>query len=472
MHQQCESLGALGLEEAGEADEPPDFYHKSGNLDKNAFFGKLRADSGYGSLESLLSLDEEGLDRDEYSSNFERTLELEEIKRKYLATGDDVYSEKCERSLDDINKEYFTDDEDDYSSKCERDLDKINKNYFASTEHLDESCTSLSQLEKVQAHDASVERRSRSDSAYGSLESLLSTTSINDASEGVMSSKSPIEDSITDEDHAVSVSKSHCEDCGSPIFLSDVHFELWEPNQKAKVSVKRKASLKKKISFKKSKPQPRRKVSLPDRRGAHLEPLYIKRVVKVKIATGCCGCEHKINEADGAVGGEPNEAEKGVMFERVADQLAAIADNYELMSPHSPDDGEAANFAVRCIASVTPSLEGALGLMLRDKGDQMASELGDQITPIVSQMVRDASYNSFRDVMADNLGREPSWQQLALMFRLTKAAVALVGKGTEKALSIKDMTLQYFEDQFAGWVVTQGGWESMVEDTDLSSELD
>ena len=92
MHQQSESLGAMGLEEAGEVDEPPDFIVKK-SQDSNKFFGKLRADSGYGSLESLL--DEDIVDKDdEYSSNFERTLELEEIRRKYLAKSGDVYSEK------------------------------------------------------------------------------------------------------------------------------------------------------------------------------------------------------------------------------------------------------------------------------------------------------------------------------------------------------------------------------------------
>ena len=64
-------------------------------------------------------------------------------------------------------------------------------------------------------------------------------------------------------------------------------------------------------------------------------------------AAGRCGAAGRkarartdADEADGAVGGVPSEAERGVMYERVADQLAAIADNYELMSPHSPDDGE------------------------------------------------------------------------------------------------------------------------------------
>ena len=85
-----------------------------------------------------------------------------------------------------------------------------------------------------------------------------------------------------------------------------------------------------------------------------------------------------------------------------------------------------------------------------------------EIQPVVSAMTRHVSYNTFSQILSQHLGQEPGWQQVAMMFRLTRSAVQLVGRGTQAALSIKDMTMKYFEDQFAGWVVTQGGWVSLI----------
>ena len=65
-------------------------------------------------------------------------------------------------------------------------------------------------------------------------------------------------------------------------------------------------------------------------------------------------------------------------------------------------------------------------------------------------------------MLHSNLGHEPGWQQLALMFRLTQSAVQLVGMGTAAALHIKEMSLRYFEDKFASWIVGQGGWVSDI----------
>ena len=44
----------------------------------------------------------------------------------------------------------------------------------------------------------------------------------------------------------------------------------------------------------------------------------------------------------------------------------------------------------------------------------------------------------------------------------TQSAVQLVGMGTAAALHIKEMSLRYFEDKFASWIVGQGGWVSVI----------
>lgn len=81
-------------------------------------------------------------------------------------------------------------------------------------------------------------------------------------------------------------------------------------------------------------------------------------------------------------------------------------------------------------------------------------------TPVVGDLVRNASYSKFKQIVNENIGNEPGWQQLAIMFRMTQSAIQLAGMGTAAALQIKEMTLRYFEDRFAGWILGQGGWVS------------
>ena len=80
------------------------------------------------------------------------------------------------------------------------------------------------------------------------------------------------------------------------------------------------------------------------------------------------------------------------------------------------------------------------------------------MAPIVEELVRNASYGKFKQIVHESVGSDPGWQQLAMMFKLTQTAVGLAGMGTAAALQIKEMTLKYFEDRFAGWIVGQGGW--------------
>jgi len=47
------------------------------------------------------------------------------------------------------------------------------------------------------------------------------------------------------------------------------------------------------------------------------------------------------------------------------------------------------------------------------------------------------------------------------MFHLSRAAIEYAGTGTDLAIRIKNMTMRYFEQYFASWVVEQGGWVSL-----------
>jgi hypothetical protein len=94
---------------------------------------------------------------------------------------------------------------------------------------------------------------------------------------------------------------------------------------------------------------------------------------------------------------------------------------------------------------------------------QLASE--SPPTPVVAELVHNAQYNDvrrFQQLVSDNVGSETGWQAIARMFRLTQSAVQMAGMGTNVAIQIKEMTLNYFEDRFADWIVGQGGWVSIV----------
>jgi len=47
------------------------------------------------------------------------------------------------------------------------------------------------------------------------------------------------------------------------------------------------------------------------------------------------------------------------------------------------------------------------------------------------------------------------------MFHLSRAAIEYAGTGTDLAIRIKDMTIRYFRQYFAPWVVEQGGWVTL-----------
>jgi len=81
-------------------------------------------------------------------------------------------------------------------------------------------------------------------------------------------------------------------------------------------------------------------------------------------------------------------------------------------------------------------------------------------SPAVAQLVKTPTYGTFKQIVGDSVGAETSWQQIAKLFRLTQSAIHLAGMGTSVAGVIKDMTIRYFEDRFASWIVGQGGWVS------------
>ena len=73
------------------------------------------------------------------------------------------------------------------------------------------------------------------------------------------------------------------------------------------------------------------------------------------------------------------------------------------------------------------------------------------------------SYSMFTSVVNEAIRGESGLQQIAFTFELSRAAIEHAGgTGTALADSIKTMTMRYFEQFLAPWVVEQGGWVSCV----------
>lgn len=149
---------------------------------------------------------------------------------------------------------------------------------------------------------------------------------------------------------------------------------------------------------------------------------------------------------------EKSPAEKEELYERIASQLMTIGDTYTISSqPHDDDSAE-------CAAS--SSVAGS------------TRETNIDLSAVTSQLLSTAihGYSSFQRAINEAIRGESALQQIACMFHLSRAAIEHAGTSTDLAIRVKDMTIRYFQQYFAPWVVEQGGWESVVESTDV--ELD
>ncbi|XP_013381289.1 uncharacterized protein LOC106152312 [Lingula anatina] len=190
---------------------------------------------------------------------------------------------------------------------------------------------------------------------------------------------------------------------------------------------------------------------------------------------------------DGTAHHDRTHEQKEEMYEKIAQKLAAIADSFvesestqsDKESPRDRVDsgfggsGEGATAAAPH-SHEPSSLELHLGQCLKCHGDRINAQMSYATTQAfsstVAAIIHHASYNSFKQTLTGYIGSKPEVQQIALLFQITKAAVNAVGAGGAMALQIKEMSLAYFTDKFAGWLVDKGGWDSVMEETD--SELD
>ncbi|XP_064628968.1 uncharacterized protein LOC135488331 isoform X2 [Lineus longissimus] len=174
-----------------------------------------------------------------------------------------------------------------------------------------------------------------------------------------------------------------------------------------------------------------------------------------------------------------SETEKGEIYDRIAERLDNIAEDYPstplrsnvatppqqratVVVAHSPTPPGAAG------GYDGPALEKEIAKYLRNKGDNMDLVDGTAIPQeALAEIVRTMSYKKFKKVMRQyTQNSEPDFHQMAQLFHLARGAVQLVGVGGNAVTTIKDYTLNYFVDYFAGWIIGKGGWDSVIEDSD------
>lgn len=86
--------------------------------------------------------------------------------------------------------------------------------------------------------------------------------------------------------------------------------------------------------------------------------------------------------------------------------------------------------------------------------------LQENVEKAAIEIIKQANYNDFKETVRSLIGDYVSWNKIAVLFYVVKKTVNLAGTNRDVALRVKEMTLRYFEDNLASWVVEQGGWVS------------
>nr|XP_034332472.1 uncharacterized protein LOC105336916 isoform X5 [Crassostrea gigas]XP_034332473.1 uncharacterized protein LOC105336916 isoform X6 [Crassostrea gigas] len=174
-------------------------------------------------------------------------------------------------------------------------------------------------------------------------------------------------------------------------------------------------------------------------------------------------------------------SEKDRLYTAVAEKLAHIGDHYKATSPLSDSTRSSVdNTATRRASARTPNLpgvdeRGSDGLTalerqlidtLREVGDSFQLKLSPNA---VKEIVKQAMYQRFQEVVDKKTGPGNSWDHIAAVFYLTKKVVTMAGVGRAVALQVKDLAAEYVADKFATWIVDQGGWDTFL---DSDSDLD
>lgn len=170
------------------------------------------------------------------------------------------------------------------------------------------------------------------------------------------------------------------------------------------------------------------------------------------------------DSVDGAVGGVDvgDENEQKKMYKRIASKLAIMADEY------LNSDSEGACSASEPQVPDNPHLTE----LEREIVDHLLSIKRNTQFPAAAatEILKQLTYNNFTQIVEAYTKDKDGWQQVVALFMFSKAAISLVGAGRALASQVKDLTLRYFEDKCASYIVEKGGWDSVLEDTDEDTE--
>ncbi|XP_055955222.1 uncharacterized protein LOC126811590 isoform X2 [Patella vulgata] len=169
-----------------------------------------------------------------------------------------------------------------------------------------------------------------------------------------------------------------------------------------------------------------------------------------------------------------SEEEKDDMFEKIARRLVDMADERDKNTRSSGTESSYSG-SVQVIhtrdhsSSVDPdkltSLEQDILDCLRVGGDRLSESFDDPVQKVI-EAHRNQAYTRFKDTLRKGLGDEISWHQLSMIYHTATGAIKAAGATTQLAFRVKDMTQQYVGDKFASWIVTEGGWDSMLSESE------
>lgn len=88
-------------------------------------------------------------------------------------------------------------------------------------------------------------------------------------------------------------------------------------------------------------------------------------------------------------------------------------------------------------------------------------DLPENLLPIVMAMVKQITYDRFKELVQKALCDTIGWDQVALYLYLSKAAILMAGVGGTIARKLKDMAVQYFFEEISPWIHDRGGLVSI-----------
>jgi hypothetical protein len=88
--------------------------------------------------------------------------------------------------------------------------------------------------------------------------------------------------------------------------------------------------------------------------------------------------------------------------------------------------------------------------------------LPDNLLPIVMDMVKQITYDHFKDLIKKALCQTIGWDQVAmyiLYLYVSRAAIVMAGVGGQK---LKTMAVRYFHEEMCPWIYDRGGLVSYM----------